>query len=44
MSGKLNVGIKAPDFTLAAVDNGSIHLAAFQDKKIILLCLIRGFA
>lgn len=44
MSKKLNVGIKAPDFTLAAVDDSLIHLAAFQDKKIVLLCLIRGFA
>ncbi len=40
----IEIGVKAPDFTLIDVSGNEVHLVDINGKKIVLLCLIRGFA
>lgn len=44
MPAHLNVDIPAPDFSLTDTNGNAIQLKNYRNKKIILLCLIRGFA
>jgi len=40
----IEIGIKAPGFTLVDNNDKEIHLSDYKGKRIILLSLIRGFA
>jgi peroxiredoxin len=44
MRKNIEIGLKAPDFTLVDTGENKICLSFFEGKKIILLTLIRGFA
>jgi peroxiredoxin len=44
MPTQLKVDLPAPDFSLTDVNGNIIQLENYQNKKTILLCLIRGFA
>ncbi len=44
MPTQLNVDLPAPDFTLTDVNDNTVRLENYQNKKAVLLCLIRGFA
>ena len=44
MGKNIEIGITAPDFTLVDINGNEIHLSGYEDKKIVLLSLIRGFA
>ena len=44
MRENIEIGLKAPDFTLVDTNENVILLSNFEKKKIILLSLIRGFA
>ena len=44
MEKKIKIGLKAPDFTLSDTNGNQIHLSNYEEKKVILLSLIRGFA
>jgi peroxiredoxin len=44
MGKNIEIGLKAPDFTLVDTKENVIRLSNYEEKKIILLSLIRGFA
>lgn len=44
MPTQLEVDLLAPDFSLTDVNGNTVQLENYQNKKTILLCLIRGFA
>jgi peroxiredoxin len=44
MGENIELGSKAPDFTLVDTGENEICLSFFEGRKIILLSLIRGFA